>query len=148
MVGGLDTSSYVRVDNHRGVPLVETVDISGGLVFIDVAGSHAGGWHGAVAGQLRSVDEFVLAACRCVLIRSPEPLDTDMEQGVDAIQALISQRGGSAPPVGVFRFDFGEESGLQMRWSEVDSSRSDGQMLALAALRDCAWSSAVRVRAG
>lgn len=95
MVGGLDTSSYVRVDTHRAVPLIETVDIPGALMFIDVAGSHAGGWHGAVAGQLRSVDEFVLAACRCVLIRSPEPLDASMEQGAEAIQALINQRGGS-----------------------------------------------------
>ncbi|WP_419837051.1 hypothetical protein [Candidatus Poriferisodalis sp.] len=132
MVGGSDTSSYVRVDTYRGVPLVETVDISGGLMFIDVAGSHAGDWHGAVAAQLRSVDEFVLAACRCVLIRSPEPLDSGVDQGTGVIQAVINQRGGSAPPVGACWFDFGDKSGPQMWWSETDPSRNDGQMLASA----------------
>ncbi len=31
MVGGLDTSSYVRVDPQRAAPLIETVDVPGGL---------------------------------------------------------------------------------------------------------------------
>lgn len=130
-MGGPDANSYVRVDTHRAAPLVETVDIPGGLMFVDVAGSHAGGWHGAVAAQLRSVDEFVLAGCRCVLIRSPEAIGADVEQGAEIIQALIAQRGGSSPPVGVLQFDFGEP-GPHMWWSEVDSSRRDGQLLALA----------------
>ena len=75
MVGGLDTGSYVRVGTHRAAALVETVDVPGGLMFIDVAGSHAGGWHGAVAGQLRSVDEFVLAGFGS-LIRTRSPCPT------------------------------------------------------------------------
>ncbi|WP_419837123.1 hypothetical protein [Candidatus Poriferisodalis sp.] len=132
MVGGLDAGSYVRVGTHRAAPLVETVDVPGGLMFIDVVGSHAGGWHGAVAEQLRSVDEFVLAACRCVLIRSPESLDASVERGAEVIQAVFNQRGGSAPPVGACWFDLGDRSGPQMWWSETDSSSSDGQMLALA----------------
>lgn len=130
-MGDPDANSYVRVDTHRAAPLVETVDIPGGLMFVDVAGSHAGGWHGAVAAQLRSVDEFVLAGCRCVLIRSPEPLGADVEQGAEIIQALIAQRGGSSPPVGVLQFEFGEPR-PHVWWSEVDSSRRDGQLLALA----------------
>lgn len=128
---GVDTSSYVRVDASRAAPLVETVDQPGGLMFVDVAGSHAGGWHGAVAAQLRSVDEFVLARCRCVLIRSPEPIGADIEHGAEAIQALIAQRGGSTPPVGILQLDFGEAE-PRMWWSNVDASRHDDQVLASA----------------
>ena len=131
MVGGLDTSSYVRVDPQRAAPLIETVDVPGGLLFIDVAVSQAGGWQGAVAGQLRSVDEFVLAGCRCVLIRSPEPFDADIEQSVEAIRALIAQRGGSGPPIGVVHFVFGETEPL-VWWSDTDPSRCDAELLAAA----------------
>ena len=131
MVGGLDTSSYVRVDAQRAAPLVETVDVPGGLLFIDVAGSHPGGWQGAVAGQLRSVDEFVLAGCRCVLIRSPGSIDADLAQGVEAIRAIIAQRGGSRPPVGVVHFVFGEAE-PRVWWSDTDPSLCDAELLASA----------------
>lgn len=128
---GLDTSSYVRVDASRAAPLVETVDVLGGIMFVDVAGSHPGGWQGAVAAQLRSVDEFALAGCRCVLIRSPEPIGADVERGVELIQALIMQRGGSTPPVGIFQLDFGEAE-PHMWWSDADASKRSNQILASA----------------
>lgn len=73
----------------------------------------------------------MLAACRNVVIRSPEPLGADIDEGAEIIQAQIAQRGGSTPPVGVLHFDFGEPA-PHVWWSEIDDSRHDGQLLASA----------------
>ena len=117
MTGGSSTCSYVRVEPYRATPHTETVDVAGGLLFIDVAGGHVGGWEGEVADQLRFVDESDLRGRTHVLIRSPEPVDDQSQARMGIVSDLIKGRAGSAPPMGVVHFVPGKQS-AQVRWSE------------------------------
>ena len=121
-MGSSSTSSYVRVEPYRASPHTETVDVAGGLLFIDVASEHLGGWEGEVADQLRFVDESALAGRTHVLMRSPEPFDDQIQTRIRIVSDLIERRTGSALPIGVVNFAPGERS-PQMYWSApIESS--------------------------
>ena len=116
MTGGSNTCSYMRVEPYRATPRTETVEVAGGLLFVDVAGEHVGGWEGEVAGQLRFVEESVLSGLTHVLIRSPGPVDDSFRDRIGIVSDLVESRSGHAPPIGVVHFVLGEQS-TPVRWS-------------------------------
>ncbi len=116
MTGGSSTCSYVRVEPYRATPRTEAVDVVGGLLFVDVAGEHVGGWEGEVAGQLRFVEESVLSGLTHVLIRSPGPVNDGFPDRIAIVGDLVESRSGHAPPIGVVHFVLGEQS-TPVRWS-------------------------------
>ena len=120
----MNTCSYVRVEPYRATPRTVTVDVAGGLLFVDVAGEHVGGWEGEVAGQLRFVEESVLSGLTHVLIRSPGPVDDSFRDRIGIVSDLVESRSGHAPPIGVVHFVLGEQS-TPVRWSvQVDDEPS------------------------
>ena len=124
MTGDSNTCSYVRVEPYRSSPHTETVDVAGGLLFVDVASEHASGWEGEVADQLRFVDESALGQRTHVLVRSPDPFDDQIQDRIQIISDLIERRTGSTPPIGVVNFLPGEPS-PQLHWSApVESAPS------------------------
>lgn len=116
MMGGSSICSYVRVEQYHATPRTETVDVAGGLLFVDVAGEHVGGWEGQVAEQLRYVEESALAGLTHVLIRSPGPVDDSFLDRIRILGALIDSRTNKAPPIGVVHFVPGEPP-PSVRWS-------------------------------
>ena len=94
MTGSSSTCSYVRVEPYRASPHTETVDVAGGLLFVDVASEHVGGWEGEVADQLRYVDESALSGRTHVLMRSPEPFDDQIQTRIRIVSDLIERPNG------------------------------------------------------
>ena len=129
MTGGSTTCSYVRVEPYRATPHTETVDVTGDLLFVDVAGEHVGGWEGEVAKQLRSVDESALQGRTHVLIRSPGPIDDQSLNRTGIVSDLIARRAGFTPRMGIVHFVPGEQL-VRTQWSE--SVESDPSLLATA----------------
>ena len=124
MTGGSNTCSYVRVESYRATPLTKTVDAAGGLLFIDVAGEHVGGWEGEVAGQLRFVEETVISGLTHVLIRSPVPVDDSSLDRIGIVSDLVESRAGQTRPIGIVHFVLGGQS-PPVRWSvQVDDEPS------------------------
>ena len=116
MTGGSNTCSYVRVEPYHATPRTETVNVVGGLLFVDVADQHVGGWEGEVASQLRFVEESVLSGLTHVLIRSPGPVDDGVQDRIGIVSDLVESRSGRTPPIGVVHFVLGEQS-TPVRWS-------------------------------
>ena len=120
MTGGSITSSYMRVESDRtdsrSDPRIETVDVADGLLFVDVAEEHVGGWEGEVANQLRFVEESVLRGLTHVLIRPPGPVDNSFPDRIKIVSDLVERRSGHVPPIGAVHFVPGEQS-TPVRWS-------------------------------
>ena len=117
MTGGSSTCSYMRVGKYRATPQIETVDVAGGLLFIDVAAEHVGGWEGEVAEQLRFVEESALLGRTHLLIRSPVPVDDHSQDRLGIVGDLVERRTGSTPVVGTFHVAPGDQS-VRMQWSQ------------------------------
>ena len=116
MTGGSSICSYVRVEPYHATPRTETVDMTGGLLFVDVAGDYIGGWEGQVAEQLRYVEESTLSGLTHVLIRSPGSVDDSSPERIGILGDLLESRTSQTLPMGVVHFVPGEPP-PSVRWS-------------------------------
>lgn len=123
--------NYLRVRDRRRIPLSETVDVPGRLLFIDDAAADFAGWGGNVAEQLRFIDETALIGLAHVLIRTADTEDAGSPLDATPIADVIEQRGRTRPPIGVFSIEPGD-SHPNMSWLLGQPSQTDSELLATA----------------
>ena len=96
-------SCYLRVQSWQALPRLETVDVAGELLFVDIAGPSTSGWEDDLADRLRYVSETAIRNRSHVLIRAPQSSEHTTEVNIDAIAETLQRRTGLVPPIGLLR---------------------------------------------
>lgn len=122
-------SSYLRVRERRRIPLVETVDVPGRLLFIDDAAAGLDGWGGNIAEQLRFIDGAALIGLEHLLVRTGHAVEAELTSSASSVVDVIEQRGGGRPPVGIFGLRLGDRQPTVI-WPLAEPTRPNAELLA------------------